>query len=136
MSDFVTHLWSRTADSMISLNFCTLKLKSSKVMWDMFLPPEGTISLTSSVCVCVCARAHTHMCLRALIHVQLFGTPARLLCPWNSPGKNTGVGCHFLLQGIFLTQGSYLHLLTPPALAGRFFSTVLPGKSLKKQRRN
>ena len=31
--------------------------------------------------------------------------PARLLCPWNSPGKNTRVGCHFLLQGIFLTQG-------------------------------
>ena len=30
----------------------------------------------------------------------------RLLHPWNSPGKNTGVGCHFLLQGIFLTQGS------------------------------
>ena len=27
-----------------------------------------------------------------------------LLCPWDSPGKNTGVGCHFLLQGIFLTQ--------------------------------
>ena len=30
--------------------------------------------------------------------------PARLLCPWNSPGKNTGVGCHFLLQEIFPTQ--------------------------------
>ena len=29
---------------------------------------------------------------------------ARLLCPWNSPGKNTGVGIHSLLQGIFLTQ--------------------------------
>ena len=29
--------------------------------------------------------------------------PARLLCPWDSPGKNTGVGCHFLLQGIFST---------------------------------
>ena len=28
--------------------------------------------------------------------------PTRLLCPWDSPGKNTGVGCHFLLQGIFL----------------------------------
>ena len=27
------------------------------------------------------------------------------------PGKNTGVGCHFLLQGIFLTQRSNLHLL-------------------------
>ena len=32
--------------------------------------------------------------------------PARLLCPWNSPGKNTGVGCQSLLQGIFPTQGS------------------------------
>ena len=31
--------------------------------------------------------------------------PARLLCPWNFPGENTGVGCHFLLQGIFLTRG-------------------------------
>ena len=28
------------------------------------------------------------------------------LCPWDSPGKNTGVGCHSALQGIFLTQGS------------------------------
>ena len=37
--------------------------------------------------------------------------PARLLCPWNSPGKDTGVHCHFLLQGIFLTQGSNLDLL-------------------------
>ena len=29
--------------------------------------------------------------------------PTRLLCPWDFPGKNTGVGCHFLFQGIFLT---------------------------------
>ena len=34
--------------------------------------------------------------------------PAGLLCPWNSPGKNTGVGCHSLLQGIFPTEGSNL----------------------------
>ena len=32
--------------------------------------------------------------------------PSKLLCPWNSPGKNTEVGCHSLLQGIFPTQGS------------------------------
>ena len=32
--------------------------------------------------------------------------PARLLCPWDFPGQNTGVGCHFLLQRIFLAQGS------------------------------
>ena len=38
------------------------------------------------------------------------------------PSKNTGVGCHALLQGIFLTQGSNPHLVSP-ALAGRFFTT-------------
>ena len=41
----------------------------------------------------------------------------------DSPGKNTGVGCHALLQWIFPTQGLKLHLLTSPALAGRFFTT-------------
>ena len=37
--------------------------------------------------------------------------PTRLLCPWDSPGTNTGVDSLFLLQEIFLTQGSNLHLL-------------------------
>ena len=36
--------------------------------------------------------------------------PTRLLCPWDFSGKDNGVGCHFLLQGIFLTQGSNLGL--------------------------
>ena len=36
-------------------------------------------------------------------------SPARLLCLWDSPGKDTAVGCHVLLQGIFPTQGSNLH---------------------------
>ena len=59
------------------------------------------------VCVCVCARA----CARQLLsRAQLCDPrdcmqPDRLLCPWNSPDKNTGVGCQSLLQGIFLTQG-------------------------------
>ena len=44
--------------------------------------------------------------------LQLHGLqPARLLCSWDSPGKNTRVGCHVLLQGIFLTQGWNLGLL-------------------------
>ena len=47
------------------------------------------------------------MCV--LSRVRLSATPRpqppRLLCPWDSPGKNTGVGCHFLLHGIFATQG-------------------------------
>ena len=37
--------------------------------------------------------------------------PTRLLCPRDSPGKNTGVGCHALLQGIFPTQGLNPRLL-------------------------
>ena len=37
--------------------------------------------------------------------------PNKLLCPWNFLGNNTGVGSHFLLQGLFLTQGLYMHLL-------------------------
>ena len=45
---------------------------------------------------------------KSLSCVWFFATPwtvARLLCPWNSPSKNTAVGCHFLLQGIFPTRG-------------------------------
>ena len=48
--------------------------------------------------------------------------PARLPFPWDSPGKNTGVGCHALLQVIFPTQGLNRHHMSP-ALAGGFFTT-------------
>ena len=37
--------------------------------------------------------------------------PVRLLCRWDSPGKNTGAGCLALFQGIFPAQGSNQHLL-------------------------
>ena len=44
--------------------------------------------------------------------LQPFGLwPVNLLCPWDFSGKNTGVDCHFPLQGIFLNQGSNLHVL-------------------------
>ena len=62
--------------------------------------------------------SHTHMCvcMYMLGRVQLFGTPwtASSSVQKNFRGKNTAVGCHFLLQGIFPIQGSYpvlLHLL-------------------------
>ena len=45
-----------------------------------------------------------------------------LLCPLHSPGKNTGLGCHTLLQGIFPTQ-DWPSSLMSPALAGGFFTT-------------
>ena len=48
--------------------------------------------------------------VKSLSRVRLFATPwtvacTRLLYPWDFLGKRTGVGYHFLLQGIFLTQG-------------------------------
>ena len=57
-----------------------------------------------------------HACmLTHFSHVWLFVTLCTIgfwrLCPWDSPGKNTGVGFHALLQGIFLTQGLNLNLL-------------------------
>ena len=57
--------------------------------------------------------AHAIKCVWVLSHVLLFATPwtRALLCPWNFPGENTGVGCHSLLQGIFPTQVSNPSLL-------------------------
>ena len=67
----------------------------------------------------MCVYIHIHICARLFakplqlgLTLQPYGlSSARLLCPWDSPDKNTGVGCHALLQGIFLTQGSNLGLL-------------------------
>ena len=59
--------------------------------------------------------------------------PARLLCPWGFPGKNTGGGCHFLVQGIFTTQGSNLHLHVS-CIAGGFFTTSAAREALKSSR--
>ena len=59
----------------------------------------------SHACCCLIAKS----CLTLL---QPHGLqPARLLCSCDFSGKNTGVGCQFLLQGIFLNQGLELHLL-------------------------
>ena len=76
----------------------------------------------SSLCVCVCAHEHavTLVVADSLKHYGVW--PTRLLCPWDSPGENTRVGCHALLQGIFPTQGLNSHLLCLPALAGGFFT--------------
>ena len=53
--------------------------------------------------------------------------PAGLLCLWDFPSKNTGVGCHFLLQEIFPDPGIKL---ASPALADGLFATEPPGKPI------
>ena len=71
-----------------------------------------------------CWRCNIHSCCLVVKSCPaLFATPwlspTRFLCPWDFPGKTTGLGCHFLLQGI---------LPATSALAGRFFTTEPPGK--------
>ena len=57
--------------------------------------------------MCVCSVASV-----MLDSLQPYGlSPAILPCPYDSSGRNTAVGCHALLQGVFLTQRWNLHLL-------------------------
>ena len=65
-----------------------------------------------------------------VIHCLLPGFPVH----GGSPGKNTGVGRHFLLQGIFPTQGSNLGLLKSPTLASGFFTGCLMYKKAEHWR--
>ena len=53
--------------------------------------------------------------------------PTRLLCPWNSPGKNTGMGWPFPSPGALPDPGTQP---VSPALEGGFFTTEPPGKPL------
>ena len=65
------------------------------------LVSDGWDTQLLRVCVCECV---SHSVVSDSLGSHGLQT-TRLLCPWDSPGKNTGVGCHSLLQGIFLTQG-------------------------------
>ena len=78
---------------------------------------------------------HDSVRVQLLIRVRLFAAlwtvAPKILYPWNFPGKNTEMGCHFLCQGIFPTQGlnpgplQVLH-----CLAGSFLLSLLGNKSL------
>ena len=64
---------------------------SHQVRWCKYIKNVLLLCVVAQSCLTVC---HAIDCSRQA-----------LLCPWNSAGKNTVVGCHSLLQGIFLTQG-------------------------------
>ena len=75
----------------------------------------------------------THVCSVVSHSATLWIVALRLPFPWDSPGKNTGVGCYFLLQGIFLTQELNPSLLClvhrqadslPLSHLGNLFNTV------------
>ena len=106
------HLWGRYHHSP---HFQEGKLSLLKFIdkagvcycWD-----RNPIGVRVCVCVCVYMLLLLFSCQAVFHSLQPHGLqPSRVLCPWDSPGKNTGVGCHFLLQEIFLTQGLYPCLL-------------------------
>ena len=98
---FQDHAWVKEPES-------NSKNSLSKIVQSYFQTLKSKIFI-----MCVCALSH--LVLSNLF--QPYGLwPARLLCPWDSPGKNPGEGCHLLLQGIFLIQGSNPGSLTSPAL--------------------
>ena len=77
-----------------------------KSLHDILLPEESLSTLNLLVVV---VGFRCSVVSDSLWHHRV--QPARLFCPWGFPGKNTGVGCHFLLHCIFLTQGSNASLL-------------------------
>ena len=76
-----------------------------------------------NVCVCVCVYVSHSVLSDSMQPHGLW--PTRLLCPWDFPGRNTGVVCHFLLQGIFPIQGQN------PGLLHCRWSLVLQADSLQ-----
>ena len=82
---------------------CTITLKP----WGKFsaLTQGRNVSGTQK---CVCLLSHFS---RVPLSMTLRAVAYQAPCPWDAPSKNTGVGCHALLQRIFLTQGSNPHLL-------------------------
>ena len=81
--------------NLLSLKNVLLWLHNNQVFW------YSVLSLT----------IHTHVQSCLTLCDSMDCSPARFFWSWDFSGKNTGVGCHFLLQGIVPTQGSYPHVL-------------------------
>ena len=99
-----------------------LKWTDITKLWNNFGMPQ---LWNTTVILILSQLIYVHVCSAAIMsdslqHHGLY--PARLLCPWDYPGKNTGVGCHFLLQ-VISTQESNPHLLQVSFITEWFFTT-------------
>ena len=106
----------RVPKSEHKLKLTNIAVFTSVLDLKLFLTFQGSISEVNKYFFCCCYCLVAQSCLTLQSH-GLQST--RLLCPWDFPGKNAGVGCHFLLQGVFSTPGSNLcplHCRQSPAL--------------------
>ena len=121
--------WSRTGRSSHLSSVLWAFLWGNLIFWDYDYLSYSQ-DLVTDMCLWLVSRGNSnnkedfmggglgamHACmLSCFSHVWLFVTlwilAHRPFCSRDSPGKNTGVGCHSLLQGIFPAQGSHLSLL-------------------------
>ena len=93
--------WTAAGQASLSFTICQsfLKLTSIELMMPFNLltlccPFLLLPSILPCVCVCVCVSCFVESDSLQPHRLQ----PIRPLCPWDSPGKNNGMGCHFLLQ--------------------------------------
>ena len=80
--DFIVKTYNSSywkIQSVIAVKFILKFKKSTSCLLNLKILPAATAAKSLQLCLTLC-------------------NPTRLPCPWNSPGKNTGVGCHFLLQ--------------------------------------
>ena len=85
-----------SSDQCITLFYVCFSLKVLYLTYSIFsLTFELTVTELSHSCCCCCCWVASVMSNSARPHRQ---QPTKLPRPWDSPGKNTGVGCHFLLQ--------------------------------------
>ena len=124
--NLTTYTFSNARASLLTQSFIQsektmdLKIPNWKIIWEHSIdmnwisikslthPAKEGNDLWFKQIVCSCCLV-AKLCLALLRSHGL--QPTRLLCPWDFPGKDAGVGCHFLLQGIFLIQGLNPHLL-------------------------
>ena len=128
--NLTTYTFSNARASLLTQSFIQsektmdLKIPNWKIIWEHSIdmnwisikslthPAKEGNDLWFKQIVCSCCLV-AKLCLALLRSHGL--QPTRLLCPWDFPGKDAGVGCHFLLQGIFLIRRLNLHLLYPQA---------------------
>ena len=106
------NIWTQSENfkNILAIEVPTLDFIECHNLWIRYSYVRVTFLCVGCVCVCVCVCASE----RSVMSDSLRPTgpyPTRFFCPWNFPGRNTGVGCHALLQGIFPTQESNWCLL-------------------------
>ena len=89
---------NRTGVSNPEIELGSPALQADSLPTELSGKPTQRIEFYIRKCVFVCERAHS-------VTSDSLQTHQRLFCPWDFPGKNARVGCHFLLQQVFLTPG-------------------------------